>query len=271
MGANLGYIFYKDLYDISDRGPVARQSIIEQVLLRRGIDENDELSFKAPDEQCILFETVYPGLLTGLGLPHGVKDDDEDFKTGLYFDHTYGLPVIPGSSVKGILRSLFPTFEGKRKTPESKKTEKAAWVLAQFQHIKEEDFLNTTYQPLEQITAEQRKWVQKLELEIFEGIAHDTGKPLPLSKRDIFHDAIIKEPAPENKILDRDYITPHPDPLKDPKPIQILKVLPGVVFRFQFDLKSGLILADEKLKLFEKILLTTGAGAKTNVGYGQFQ
>ena len=26
-----------------------------------------------------------------------------------------------------------------------------------------------------------------------------------------------------------------------------------------------------KLKLFQKILLTTGIGAKTNVGYGQFK
>lgn len=271
MGANLGYIFYKDLYEITDRGPVARQPVIEQVLLLRGIEDSDELFFKASDEQSIIFETVYPGLLTGVGLPHGVKDDDEDFKTGLYFDHTYGLPVIPGSSVKGVLRSMFPSFGGKPKTSDNKKNEKAAWLLAQYAHINDDDFVTATYQPLEQITAEQKKWVQKLELEIFEGAVHDTGKSLPVFKRDIFHDAIIKEATPENRILDRDYITPHLEPLRDPTPIQILKILPGVLFRFQFDVKDGLIPAVEKIKLFEKILLTTGAGAKTNVGYGQFE
>ena len=54
-----------------------------------------------------------------------------------------------------------------------------------------------------------------------------------------------------------------------------LKVLPQVDFKFRFNLKNteinGItISAEDKIKLFRKILLDFGIGAKTNVGYGQF-
>jgi len=50
--------------------------------------------------------TTYPGLLIGSGYDHeaglfGV------LKLGFFFDHATGLPIIPGSSVKGVLRSVF--------------------------------------------------------------------------------------------------------------------------------------------------------------------
>src|SRR5690606_22651360 len=50
---------------------------------------------------------TYPGLIIGTGVAHetGLKGE---MKLGLSFDYTTGLPYIPGSSVKGILRSVFP-------------------------------------------------------------------------------------------------------------------------------------------------------------------
>jgi CRISPR-associated protein Cmr6 len=73
--------------------------------------------------------------------------------------------------------------------------------------------------------------------------------------------------------LGLDYITPHKDgPLKNPTPLPFLKILPGVTVNFQFQLHDGYYLkAKGKLELFRKILLDFGVGAKTNVGYGQFQ
>ena len=48
----------------------------------------------------------YPGLITGTGIAHETGIQGE-FKLGLHFDYTYGMPVIYGSSVKGVLRNYF--------------------------------------------------------------------------------------------------------------------------------------------------------------------
>ena len=82
-------------------------------------------------------------------------------------------------------------------------------------------------------------------------------------------------------ILGFDYITPHPDPLKNPNPIQFLKILPNVELFFGFKLNETQIRKSDgsqirvpkelKLDLFKEILITVGVGAKTNVGYGQLK
>src|ERR1035437_1606321 len=58
-----------------------------------------------PDKETILY-TTYPGLATGIGTMHETGEEGE-YKLGLAFDHTTGLPFIPGQSVKGLLRSVF--------------------------------------------------------------------------------------------------------------------------------------------------------------------
>lgn len=51
--------------------------------------------------------TTYPGLLIGSGYNHPkLKDSNDDFQLGFFFDHTTGLPVISGSTIKGILKSV---------------------------------------------------------------------------------------------------------------------------------------------------------------------
>jgi CRISPR-associated protein Cmr6 len=65
--------------------------------------------------------------------------------------------------------------------------------------------------------------------------------------------------------------------LKNPIPITFLKVLPDVEFSFNFILQDHqkidekLVSIKRKIALFKQILLDFGIGAKTNVGYGQFQ
>lgn len=65
--------------------------------------------------------TSYPGLITGIGVNHqttlkwmgqseGKFVQISEFKLGITFDHTTGLPIIPGSSIKGVLRSFFPVM-----------------------------------------------------------------------------------------------------------------------------------------------------------------
>jgi CRISPR-associated protein Cmr6 len=140
--------------------------------------------------------------------------------------------------------------------------------------------------------------IKILEFAIFAG-TNAEGESLVFPERDIFLDAVVV--AASTGLIGTDYITPHKDPLKDPKPIQFFKILPNVEFQFSFKL-SNTILYDkkaytekgfEKLKskakekeaafdtakiisvdmkkaVFKQIILDFGIGAKTNVGYGQF-
>lgn len=52
-------------------------------------------------------KTLYPGLLVGIGNPHQTNMSENETKIGFAFDYTSGQPYIPGSTVKGILRSCF--------------------------------------------------------------------------------------------------------------------------------------------------------------------
>ncbi|KAA6318936.1 hypothetical protein EZS27_031114 [termite gut metagenome] len=52
----------------------------------------------------------YPGLVTGIGISHETGIEGE-FKLGVHFDYTYGMPVVYGSSVKGVLRNAFSDSE----------------------------------------------------------------------------------------------------------------------------------------------------------------
>ena len=73
------------------------------------------------------------------------------------------------------------------------------------------------------------------------------------------------------KLFAGDAITPHKDPLKNPVPISFLKVAPGCQVEFRFRLVDSIITAEEKKKIFKRIIRKYGLGAKTNVGYGQFE
>jgi len=190
----------------------------------------------------------YPGVVTGIGLQHEAGIEGE-LKLGFHFDFTYGLPVIYGSTVKGVLRSYF------------------------------EDYASKNYNL-------SKENISELILDIFEGKKpecknnENTNKEKihykSIYERDVFFDAVIIQPNTKKRILDSDTICPHGDnPLRNPKPINFLKVSPGVTFEFRFKLVDSQIgdieiKSDKKLELFKKIILEMGVGAKTNVGYGQF-
>ncbi len=52
-------------------------------------------------------KVLYPGLLIGTGNPHGSHKSTNDINMGFSFDYVTGQPYIPGSSVKGVIRSHF--------------------------------------------------------------------------------------------------------------------------------------------------------------------
>jgi CRISPR-associated protein Cmr6 len=113
MANNIGKLYYKDYYkgvnfidviagketpigDINDR-------IKESPLVQIPAPQVEKLkTFKAT--------TLYPGLITGVGIEHGSKKITGGYELGMHFDYTMGMPIIYGSSVKGVLRSYFKEF-----------------------------------------------------------------------------------------------------------------------------------------------------------------
>ena len=216
------------------------------------------------DNDTIELITIYPGLLIGSGYNHEIGKMDNELKLGFFFDHTTGLPCIPGSSVKGVLRDVCTKDDGKyilsiifelaKSIRKSEVGNKAKEFYCKREH---RYFL---------LKKEKQKYSDFV-MRVFEGKKNKEDY-LPISKRDIFFDAFPIES--KGKFLANDYITHHEDPLKNPNPVQFLKVLPQVTFRFDFKLTDKGMDKDLKLELFKQILLDLGIGAKTNVGYGQF-
>ena len=243
MKPNLGYLFWRECYRQGEDKTHIENTLDK--LLRSG---DKEAGVEAPHG----FELTvrYPGLLVGTGYSHGLKLD-EDIKTGFYFDPTSGLPVIPGSSVKGTLRSLFG-YPMRGEDP-----------YAEAKHAMIRDYLGLP----------EDFDVAKLARAIFEGV-DEKGDRIGIYERDIFYDARVVNY--DKELLADDYITPHKDPLKNPVPIRILKVAPGVTFEFRFRLgdttaDGAVVSAEQKEELFVKLLSEFGVGAKTNVGYGNFE
>ncbi len=249
--ANIGWLYYKDYYygipfrcvqKEDELKPLfeAKNQVIKARQLSQYREEVEILQAGFEPMQWFEMTTVYPGLVTGLGASHETHREGE-YKLGFYFDHTTGLPIIPGSSVKGVLRSAF------KKSPEY------------IEYLLENPLGDNA--PITGID------IDKLEKEIFD------GEGLSPYRRDVFLDAVIVSSKNKDTLfLADDFITPHgEDVFKDPIPLQFLKILPQVTFRFQFRLNNGLISIESKTILFKLILTDIGIGAKTNVGYGKFK
>lgn len=249
---NLGWLYYKDYFsdidwkrrDEKEYTPFGNknQQLLEYSYQSHGYNlDKSIVSHRFP------LKTTYPGLVCGTGTSHEVAIEGE-FKLGCSFDHTTGLPIIPASSVKGLLRSLF----------------------------KNKDAHEFLQELLQVIAPDKKVSIDLLDKAIFEGIRD--GKAVSLCKRDIFFDAVLISQSKPVKIMEADYITPHinrKNPelsrLTNPVPIQFIKVRPNISFEFRFYLIDGIITATQKQELFKSILTYIGIGAKTNVGYGQLQ
>lgn len=273
---NTGWLFYKKYYSPNVQITDINNSIFSTVLLEiPALSYNSNYNFK--------LETTYPGLTIGTGYNHEVKDENDAFKLGFFFDYTSGMPLIPGSTVKGLLRSAFP----QRVVLPQKKTlyqlEKDEWIKR---------IINEKCEIHSEID------VNGLEQEIFDGLVtklnssnseHIDKEPVSVYERDIFFDAVPVEITVNNigqnrRLLGSDYITPHKnknrdraelDPFSEPNPLMFLKILPKVKIEFRFKLVDSITIpqlnAQKKLVLFKEIIKILGIGAKTNVGYGQFE
>ena len=228
--ANIGYQFF---HSVGIPGFVEEQ--VESAI-SVNTDVLEVLGYA--DYSVVNMRVQAPGLLIGSGLAHGLPGSEEDVKTGLQFDYTSGLPVIPGSSVKGEI--------GRASCRESLIAD-----VPEFSALGLED-----------------KDILELGNQMFNhGDIFADALLVGYGTR-------MKQHGPVTQVLTEDYITPHTGgPLAQPIPIKIVKVAPGVTFAFCFkfnETKIGakVVSASMKKALCAAILQDLGVGAKTNVGYG---
>lgn len=243
MSSNLHQTYYKEYFkgiDWSKKDSFSGKiKELNVSLTAKGLFS--PIQTEVPFEKFIQLEVLYPGLVTGVGIDHEASIEGE-FKLGLHFDWTYGMPVIYGSSVKGVLRSYFEDFyEPKDGQP----TKKEAFD------------------------------------DIFNGKNGDGFKSI-YDRDIFFDAVIKKADKDGRILCSDSITPHKNGPLKNPIPITFMKIAPGCVIEFRFKLvdttikledsnKTLELKADEKLKIFKEILTTVGVGAKTNVGYGQLK
>lgn len=247
--ANIGYQFF---HSVGIPGFVEEQ-------VKSAISVNSDVLevLRSANYSVVNMRVQAPGLLIGSGLAHGLPGSEEDVKTGLQFDYTSGLPVIPGSSVKGVIRSAFPTIKEDKEQSNEADAEKLNYIKSLIADIPEFSALGL-----------EDKDILELGNQMF-------------NHGDIFADALLvgygtrmKQHGPVKQVLTEDYIIPHTGgPLAQPIPIKIVKVAPGVTFAFCFKFNATKIgdkevTAEMKESLCTAILQDLGIGAKTNVGYG---
>lgn len=247
--------YYQDLYEqgcLTEKG-VERSN--KGLTGHRWLSEGEEIPMQ---EQSLCFKVLYPGLLIGLGNAHDSKSADGELQLGFTLDPVTGLPYLPGSSVKGILRSAF---------------------LANWEYVKE--YLGADWT---------ERQIKELELDIF-GNYHNydankikfydnDGKERQFGNgKDIFFDAYPVKADDRGHLLGVENITPHlaekPElqGLTNPIPLYLPKIMPGVVMQFRFKLTDSemegyTVTKEMKMQLFRTILEDFGVGAKTNVGFG---
>jgi CRISPR-associated protein Cmr6 len=106
---NLGWLFYKDYYEaIKDWSDIKAyekdiskkvDELIEKSITIEQVETLGNIHFNAT--------TTYPGLLLGSGYSHELPSVEGQAILGFDFDYTSGLPIIRGSSIKGVLRGAF--------------------------------------------------------------------------------------------------------------------------------------------------------------------
>lgn len=314
---NIGWLYYRDYFASHQSLNLEKLDYVQKnkTLFNQKLSDGKELTtlleaMRTPlASHRLTLQTIYPGLLAGTGLPHEIKNDDV-LRLGFSFDHSTGLPVIPGSSVKGRLRSFFSgrvyqkaleLLAKKGTREEQEKARKQGQQLLRKAPLMEKYLLYVWQEELKlgELSLED---LLRLEWALFEGVSLDkvtmaddgipdfknlTENALPGPQLSLFFDAFpVKSENNKGQLLGEDTITPHRnrnrklkewDAVSNPVPLLFMKVLPNVHWEFGFrlpelEVREGVVIKSDQLqKLFMYLLTEHGAGAKTSVGYGQFE
>ena len=202
--------------------------------------------------------------MSGTGAHHPLE-------SGFVWHHTLGVPYLPASGVKGVIRaSITPLRPGEDASPEEIRSyfEKVMKVeeLFGYESIEKEDDL------LNKLSDDERQRYNRSPREgsliVFDAIP----TALPRLELDILN---VHYP---------DYYGQHEPPAdwQSPNPVYFLTVGPDCEFEFALapiarngdgrtDKEKGKRLLEEGEKILMEALNSLGAGAKTSIGYGRFR
>jgi len=263
---NISLIFSKYIIFDEDHKPVKIENLMKEQreykfgLPRSAIDKYREylklLKFDNGFEMKTASRTI-----VGLG-------QESVYETSIKLHRNYGVPVIPGSALKGVARSyaIIKVAEVIRRN--NVNFESA--IKRATKYFEEE----TEYTDTISVRIGAEKYTIKEFREIF-GTIKKEGKI-------IFFDSL---PNPEDlkDVFEIDIMNPHYQPYyskneapgdwHDPQPILFLTVRSGVRFKFWMEARdkdNGELLRKAKALLVQA-LKEHGVGAKTSLGYGKFQ
>lgn len=235
---NLHLLFHKTYYSKLGCDLEELRKFMEDCnrqLFSAAFEQADYIPSRVPNTVSVLMQVGYPGLLIGMSYNHGAGITEEDIDTGFLLDYVSGQPYIPGSAVKGVLRSGFAH-------PQviADLLPQAADCIAQLERdiFEESDTVRDVF--LDAVVRRGDRYKHLLARDFI--TSHKLGinrNPVPVQ--------VIKL-APE-VVLEFRFV------LKD----SLLTTPDG---------SEITVTAAEKLNLFTALLELFGIGAKTNTGYG---
>jgi len=106
---NLGWLFYKEyFFDLNYQNLESNENKIQNKIKNILNSKVTYKNQKNPlSNSTFELTTIYPGLMLGSGYLHELPEIKAQAILGFDFDYTTGLPIIRGSSIKGVLRNAF--------------------------------------------------------------------------------------------------------------------------------------------------------------------
>ncbi len=268
---NLGYFYYKGMYkSLSDedlfnliRGNEKLVNEKKEKVFKSHIKTlNQETETFTDDLQLsgyklieFVLSTKEPGFLIGTGYHHEIPKLKEQFINGFEFDYTTGLPKIPGSSIKGAIRDMFPLSDEEIDNKLKKLNEDEKFVVKELNEGRKEEIVTL----LKNLFNKEYSLDDVLNL-----------RDKIFNNSDIFLDAEIMD---SKDIFKEEFFTPHKSKFENPVPLKFLTIRGGVKFRFRFLLLEDLdvfLSTNERAQLYKQAILLNGLGAKTNLNFGRF-
>lgn len=253
-----------------------RRFVVTDSQLKKHI-ESTHRRWKLTISDAARFEVRSLGrLVVGLG-------GESVLETSLTLQFITGLPIIPGSALKGLCRhyALFTIAAGLGIQPLS---------AAELRDHKE-----TPLQQLDEALAAVQ-WSPELIRELDKANQTDIAEQFRaiFGSTDyggacIFYDAVVSELPQSGTLFEVDVMTPHfvkyynsanagkqiepPSDNDSPNPINFLTVAAGTEFAFAVGVRRGFdkSLAEQAAKWLKTALYEMGIGAKTAAGYGVFE
>jgi len=211
-------------------------------------------NYGAAGYEIIVFQAELKSpLITGIGRLHPNE-------VGMAFDHVMGIPYIPSSSIKGIVRfaHILGLIDNGCSSEFIKSDQRGEYI----DEKNKKTMIPYLFGGDQEREKNGQKEIQKLRGKVIFLDAYPENVPeLHVDIMNPHYGAYYSDE--EGAIPPADYL--------DPTPIQFLTVKPGTKFIFRVLVRKDYDLKKYIIKAYERALSIEGMGAKTAVGYGRFE